>query len=458
MSINNNMLNESIGIYISPDNMKVWLRTRPGESHTASEILAALEAQGIVHGINHYRIEELCTRGEVINEMIAEGTPPTPGEDGQIRTIYEKPDLHPQINENGQADFYNLGGIIQVKEGELLAVRKPATPGLPGLNVKGDLLDPVPGKNVEFSVGKGVVIEGDTVRAKYQGALSWQGSRIGVTRLYIVDSDVDFSVGNINFQGKVLISGWLRDGFKVEADEDIEILGGIENAVAISRNGSVIVHRGISGRGGAVVKAAVNIEARYIQDATIEAQENVVVSEYVTRANIRTGSALLLHGRRGKIMGQNYIEAGARIHVNSIQSDKDMQLIVKGFDRNALIEEIKRINIEIKEDEERIRSLSGKIRELAQNKTPEVLEVLRKIIPAYSQLLEKIDDAKEERAKIISSLKLTRGEGMIVVRDRVDRGTLLRIKNEALQLRSDLRNTIMYYDNEEKRIIIIDNS
>lgn len=446
-----------VGVKISPDKMLAWVVVGAYDQVSTAEVMEALADAGVCYGIINERIEDLCLehRKTSISYLIAEGTNPTPGEDAKITYHYAPPDLKPEITEDGSVDYYNLGSIIQVGAGQFLASMQPPTEGEPGCNVLGQTIEPKPGRTGRFEVLKGVVVKTNCAIAEYDGALTWQGNKIGVTRLQVINGDVDFNVGSLQFPGKIIITGWIRDGFKVEAEEDIEIRGGVENASAISYGGSVFVHQGINGRGGALVKASKNVEARYVQEAQVEAGEDVVVNEYVLRSNIKAGQALLLQGRRGKILGYNDIMVGSRVLVNSIQSDRDLNLVVKGFDRRALFRELNNLKEEIQAEEERVRFLAEKIREMAKDQNPDTLDVLRKLLPTYNALLDKMEKGKEEIARINNTLRLTKGEGMIKVKDRVHHATSFRIKNDSVELNRELRDVTMYYDANERRIIIV---
>lgn len=443
-----------IGVKISPDKMLAWVKMGPYDKVTTEDVMEALSEAGVCYGINKEKIKELCIKPEGLNYLLAEGTNPIPGEDAKVTYYYQPPELKPEISDDGVVDYYNLGSIIQVSAGQFLAVAEPPSAGEPGYNVLGEMLLPKPGKPARFMVGKGVLVRTNTAIAEYDGALHWQGSKMGVTRLHVINGDVDFNTGNIQFPGKVLITGWVRDGFKVEAEEDIEIRGGIENAIAISYGGSVFVHQGINGRGKGQIKARCNVEARYVQEAYVEAGENVIVNEYVLRSKIKAGHALLLQGARGKILGHNQIEVGSRILVNSIQSDRDLSLVVKGFDRKALFSELNRLKDEIISEEERVLFLADKIREFAKSQQPEAIQTLKKLLPAYNNLLDKIDEHKDKQVQIQATLRLTKGEGMIKIRDRVEQGASFRIKNESMELNRELRDVTMYYDADERRIVV----
>lgn len=449
-----------ISITVAPDKMKAFLsvETPGGQGINTAEVFKELEKQGIMYGVDLDRIQALCQSSLSFNhELIAEGTPSIPGEDAEIEYYFHPTNLIPELTEDGRVDYYNLGIVTQVQAGDVLAVRKPATPGTEGYNVRGEVLKPMPGKQLHFQTGKGIVIENDRALAEFEGAIHWQGNRIGVSRMKVIDGDVDFSTGNIDFPGKLVITGWIRSGFRAEADEDIEVRGGIEDAWVLSRQGSVFVHQGIAGRNNAVIKAKANVEAKYIQEAEVSAEKNVVVNEYIIRARIQVGNALLLQGRKGRLMGQNQISAGTQIKINTIQSNKDLNLVVSGIDRNAVFTELKALNQQLEKEEALVRMLTLKLRMLAGKKDADSIKTLKTLLPQYTQAAEQMELKKARRDENMILLRSVKGDGMIEVREKVDYGTSFQIKNEYIKVDHDLKNITLFYDNEEKKIVVLNN-
>lgn len=451
---------KAITISVSPDKMYAFLSLKPQDDVKVmpEDVFLLLEEEGITHGIDVEAIKSLCsTSGQVLKQVIAKGVRSVPGQDAVVTYKYEKPESKPQMTQDGHVDFYELGNIIEVMQGDILAERVPPTDGIPGYNVFGEVLHPVPGKNKPFKVGKGVVIEGNIATAEYNGSLDWQMAKVSVSRMFTVKGDVDFSIGNIDFPGKVKIIGNVRTGFRVEAAEDVEVTGCIEDATVISQKGSVFVHAGIIGTGKAVVQAHNNVEARFIQEASVEARKNIVANEYIIRSDINAGNAVLIQGMKGRLLGNNQIKAGTQIRVNSIQSHQGMTLSVEGINRNTAYLRMKEISQEIRDLEETLRSDSVKIRLLGEKKDAQSIETLKTILPEYVSKTERVDHLKEENRYLAILLRTTKGEGMIEVRSRVDQDVCVAIKGKQLRLETAIKNVTMYFDQHEQRIIVLSN-
>lgn len=445
---------DNIVLDVSADKMiaRLMVKAKPGLTISVADLEAELDEKGITYGLDRTMLLEACNHPGW-SFTVARGTSPVNGQAGQIIMNYHEPEMKPVLCEDGRVDYYELGQIVPVKAGDILGIHVPPTMGEAGCNVLGEVLPARPGKEAAFAIGKGVIVMDDKAIAEFDGALSWVNKKLLVVKVLTIKGDVDFSTGNIDFPGKVLITGNVPEGFKVVADDDIDVRGGVDDAVIISRRGSVFVQKGIIGRGKAVIQAYKNVEARFIQEAQVEAGQNIVVSEYVIRCDMKAGNSVLIQGRKGKIMGNNTISAKTRIKASQIQNSGGLHLVVEGIQRNNYYERIKELNVRIDNKEKAIRILTAKIRKLKdQTDDPSSLANLQKLLPEYMESCSELEEIITERALLVSILKNTRGEGMIEIGDGLEEGMRLSIKNESIDVTDKMKQLSMYYDPDEKRI------
>ncbi|MGE5397406.1 MAG: DUF342 domain-containing protein [Chitinophagales bacterium] len=443
-----------ISIRITPDKMQAYitLNLRPQESVTVDELYSELKKCGVVFGIDPVKLASL--QGATRSELIATGIWPKTGSDAKITYLFQKPSIKPTITKDGKINHYDLGQIIVVEEGQLLATKSPAGDGEPGRNVLGELISAVPGKNKEFQVGKGVCIVNNHAIAQYEGALSWKGSKVLVDRVFLVPSDVDSSIGNINFPGKVLILGNVNEKFSVEADDDIEIRGGIDGARVISRRGSVIVKGGVRGQTKTLIKARRNIGARFIEEAIVEAGQDIVVNEYIIRSSIK-GLSVFVQGVNGKILGDNQIVAKTKVKINTINSDDDsIDIRVQGIDRSLCYNRLRDINRSLQYMNKQSITLASKSQRLSGLRDEKSTAELRSAIKEYMVLNSVVDQLKEEQQDLLALLKSLLGEGMIEIKGLVNTGHSFIIKQHTVSIQEPLNNITIYYDEQAQRIIL----
>jgi uncharacterized protein (DUF342 family) len=181
---------------------------------------------------DHFREDIIC--GEQVSEtvLVAKGLEPIDGKDGEIeyKFNYNKEKLIPKELEDGNVDFYNLDLITNVRSGEVLVIKTPPTEGTPGKIIFNEIIQPKTGKDKMLVKGQNteVINDGTVVRAKADGHVVVKDKAIHVLPVYEHLGDVDFTSGNLDFVGSVIVRGTVRTGFTVKAGGDVEIFDIIE--------------------------------------------------------------------------------------------------------------------------------------------------------------------------------------------------------------------------------------
>lgn len=172
------------------------------------------------------------------------------GTDGRVMlTVDLEEDRKPLEKADGKVDYKDLVRLRNVLKGKLIAKIIPAQPGKLGMTVTGDELAFKAGKEAHFKIGKNVLIDNDgtSMYAAIDGLVTLtDNGKINVFPVYEVNGDVDYSTGNIDFVGTVVIRGNVLSGFTVKSAGDIRVVGGVEGAELIS-GGSIEITGGIIG-------------------------------------------------------------------------------------------------------------------------------------------------------------------------------------------------------------------
>ena len=224
--------------------------------------------------------------------------PPVPGKDGYIKMLIKKPSKKPVLSEGGKVNFYELDFITGVKEGEILAIRYPPVPGKDGMNIFAQRIPAKTGKPAKFNLGKGIKIEENKAIAKYDGCIVWENGTPRVEEMVLIKGDVDSSTGNINANCHVFVNGWVRSGFKVMAKKNIQIEGGIENAVVESENGNITIKLGVTGGKNCFIKAKKEIRSKFINNATVISNDSVIINEYIMNSSVLAKKYVILNVKR----------------------------------------------------------------------------------------------------------------------------------------------------------------
>lgn len=221
-------------------------RIIPSEGVTFSECIQALKDKNIKPELIDYdAINVLVDLPNNSTMTVARGRKPIQGIEAQIKYYFDNSSWEQMQWEQ------KLETQLIVEAGEVLAVKTmPAVQGKPGMTILGEI---IPVKEVEdkpLIAGEGVIIldNGTKAVSLVSGRPVINQGVIRVVPLLVVDKDVDKEIGDINFDGDVLIKGNVMDNRRVVANGSIKILGSIYNSTLISHENIYILGKGIGGR------------------------------------------------------------------------------------------------------------------------------------------------------------------------------------------------------------------
>ena len=313
-------IREIMNVTISLDKMKATCRFYPpasgGKVMTAQDIIDDLGFRKVKFGLNQEAIADfLGNRKYCMDYVFALGQQPVHGKDAKIEYFFNtNKSLQPKRNEDGSVDYKELNTVSHVKQGDLLARLFPEDPGKSGRNVYGEEIRPRNVKSARLDYGKNISINEDKteIYSEVTGHANLINGKVFVSDVLEVPADVDNSIGNINYEGSVLIHGNVKSGFSVKAFGDIIVEGFVEGA-DIESDAQIIIKHGVNGMYKGHLKAKTNIIAKYIENATIVAG-GYVEAEVLLNCDVSSNDCVRVKGKKGLINGgivraKNSIEA-----------------------------------------------------------------------------------------------------------------------------------------------------
>ncbi len=449
---------ERIIIDITEDELKAYLTlcveneelTGASKANLFKEIMRKLNEKGISFGIkNSVLLGNLENNKQI---LVAEGIAPMDGTDSEVK-LYEMNDAKPEVKEDGNVDHYELNLINRVNAGDWLGERTDPREGSPGRTVKGSTILPARGNLLPLFYDRNTVKEvyadgKTTLYARINGAVHYDGERIGVSNHLEITSNVDFKTGNIEFDGFLTVKGSIEDSFSVEASRDIEILGdfGLGSVKGIeSKEGSIYIKGGIAGKNKAVIRSRKNIYTKFVSDTTILCEGSVHIGFYCLNSTIKA-KEVILDSPRSQIIGGN-IEADIRVAASIIgsSSEKRTTVVVNGFNRKVLkgnlikltelIESTKADLVKAKQEVAVYTNTSGLSREQ--------MMTFERIKENYFEIRDQLKLLEEERKTLTGYLK-TAGEGEISVWKKIYPNTMLEIKGTIKEISRPLLGTKFY--------------
>lgn len=288
-----------------------FLPDSSGARPTDADLSAALAAAGVRHGIDPESLKLALASPPGKKTIVARGEPPRSGVDGVIRYV-EKPGQAgaPRALENGRVDHRDLQLVKNVVKGQVLAEKEPPLPGRPGIDVRGIAMAPPSVADPAFPKGANTAVtpDGQRLVSLIDGHLAWkqpgQGRvELAVDDTFILNRAVDMSTGNLDCIGACVIRGRVNDGFSIAAGRDITVHGAAEGSNFTSREGSILFEQGFKGHGKSAINAKKNVHARFIENAVVEAEGDIIVKEHVYQSTLKAGGSIRVEGDPGVIMG-----------------------------------------------------------------------------------------------------------------------------------------------------------
>lgn len=433
-----------IELELSKDGLAAYIRLNMTKAdyeqrrqQIVSDIIGLLQSEQIQVGI----LSEVLEQPMEVQKrfQIAQGVVPVPGIDAKL-SYFKLSEKKPELKTDGGVDHFDIHLIDPIESGDWLGEKIPATEGEPGSTVKGEPIPTKPGKDLQLKFDPETVQlfemnNGHSVlRARITGAVAITKQCIAVEQHLIIAGNVDYSTGNIDFDGFVTVKGTVEDCFTVTATKDISILGpmGVGAVEQIeSKNGSVLIRGGMNGKGIGRVKAAKNIYLKYVSEATIEAGGIVQIGVYAYDATIHA-SKIEMMKRSGKVVGGKMVAKHQIVSgVIGNQFERETNVHVLGFDRPQMKTEL-----------DNLKQYYGTIIERA-NKIKRQLDMFQlnfskldqKAVNTFHMMQKEFDKAVVEITNVketieqMESVLRVRGDGEIKVMDQVFPKSSIEIKN-----------------------------
>lgn len=439
-------VDEAFEIEITEDKMLAQVIFYPSETpYNKDLILQKLRAKNVTRGINEDLLDALeGERDYNTPYIIAEGEPAIDGEPATVAYMFQtEKDTRPEIDAEGNVNYKKLNVIANVKQGQMLAKLTPVTPGKEGVNLYGEPIPAREPKPVKLRYGKNTEINSDKTElyAACDGLVKIFEGKVIVNNVYEVPNNVGPSTGNVEFEGSIIVHGNVLTGFSVKAKGDLEVLGAVEGA-DIESGGNIVLHAGIQGMSKADVRAAGNIQARYIENAKVTSGGDIH-SEAILHSTVTCKGKVTVEGKKGMISG-GQVSAGDSVQTKILGSNMGTVTTVDvGIDPTMLQEygelkkSVPKMTGEVTKLEQVI-NLLNKRKEVDGQLDSEKQEMYMSAVRNKVFLGNKLKQA-QMRFEELETMVENKNNGVVSVTNEIYPGVKVSIGNVSSYIRDELR-------------------
>ncbi|HUU27333.1 MAG TPA: FapA family protein [archaeon] len=426
---------------------------------TLDDASKALEAASVTNGIDKNNLERIFRESLFDQEvLVARGNPPEEGRDAQTECFFQTlKEFHPQEDKDGRIDYKAVSLLVNVAKGDQLCRLHPATEGVPGQSVTGEIIKPKAVRDIKLPQGLNTEpTPGDPnlLISSVNGCVSLnKAGLVEVNPKLEIKGDVDFATGNINYDGSLFVFGDIKSGFKVMVTEDLEVGGCVEDA-EIEAGGNVLIKNGFIGRGKGIIRTKGDLIVKYVQGQQIYCGGNLIVGGEIMHGKVKVTGDLKASGKKGAIIGGTHEVEGSveATQIGNISYTPTMVAVGCNFQLLERLQQIEEETKRIKANQDKVKNalynlsrlrikLKGTLPPELQNLSDRLQETIGYYPQYHNDLSKEQDDIdakirahKDSYVKIHKTLfpgvKIIIGKFTHLFKERIDHTVLREIKGE----------------------------
>lgn len=250
-----------------------------GRKITYKEVLWLLKKKGVNYGINERKILIALKKGHHKPFVVSVALLPTKGE--------------------GASYIYKYEAQFEAIPGQILAIKKGGERGKSGINCLGEEISGILGIDFEIIAGRNTNLseDGDILYAQGTGRAMWDGNKCDIEKTIIIAGDCK---EDLDFPGKVIITGSIKEGVKINALGNIEVGGDIEKGCSVSSGERVNVSGHILPNTS--ISSKYDLTAQSAQESNLTANGAIVINTGMRcKAN---ADRIYIVGKKGVIMSK----------------------------------------------------------------------------------------------------------------------------------------------------------
>ncbi len=297
-------------VIVNRDKTLAWLylsKVHTERLPSAEDVFSVIKAEHLMPVIPGSEIEEqiaLVREGKKDRILISRGRSARDGWPDYVKSDIKSEMKAGKILEDGRIDFKERQAIREVQKGERIGVYVEAQTKVDGFDVYGGeipgefkVLGPKMGANLERNPE-----DTSVVISKVNGYFSEKPKEINVIETLVINQDVDYSIGNIDFFGNIEIKGTVQPGFSISSLGTVTVSGVVDGA-SVFAAGPVILRNGVIGRENSRIESRSSITTLYARNAYLKADGDIIVQDFSFNSQLVSNGNIIIQEKKGIMVG-----------------------------------------------------------------------------------------------------------------------------------------------------------
>jgi len=236
----------------------------------------------------------------------------------------------------------------------------------------------------------------------------------------------------------------------VKASGNIEVRGNVGKAEVVAE-GDVVIHQGINAKSGGNISAGKNLWSKFIENATVDVGENLIVSEGMINSTVVANRKIICQGKRAAIVGGKY-RACEEINAKTLGSPVGgaETILEVGYDPKSK-ERADALQVQVQKMKRQLDTFDKNIATLnAQKQKKELSEekaaILQDLLLRRDDLIGEMRALAKEIEAILIYLNGLKAKGRISSSGRIYPGVKIRIKDASEDIRTEAKGLTFYLE------------
>lgn len=313
-------------VFMSANGMAAWVLlippSDPKDVIDRVTVDAALLEAKVTTGISEEALNYVVQQHPYFKLIpVACGTPVQEGENGRVIEHFARQlNKSVKVDNDGVADYRALNYIQTIQEGDVICDIVPPREGTAGMRVDGAVAEPAAVKPAKAPAGQFTKVTDDGLQmvATKTGHLEFDGTNFFIKVLLDIPGDVDYSTGNLSYNGDIHIHGDVRATFEVKASGNI-IIDGLVEAAKVEAGGDVLISSGVLGDGSAQIICGGDLRAKYLESCVAYVGKSAF-ADCVMSSQMYCDDTIQIISGRGAIIGGTTV-VGNKIKAKIVGTD-----------------------------------------------------------------------------------------------------------------------------------------